>query len=98
MLNYSEDEALRANGDPAAELPRDRCPSVSEKAIEFLMEAEGLEEALFDLCDLFRVPVTNNTPWFEDGDINKPIYEVGEFIGIVKDLFRKFGWSPTNPD
>lgn len=93
-MYYSEDPDLRADGDPQAEEFRDRQPSVSDHAKKFILEAENVEEALFDLCSLFRIPVTNNTSWFEDGDINKPVYHVGEFVELVKDCFLHAGWTP----
>lgn len=92
-MDYSEDPDLRADGDPSATDPRERCPRVSQKAIDFLLEAESLQEALFDLSFLFRIPVTNNIPWFEDADIDKPVYEAGEFTDTVIKLFEHFGWE-----
>lgn len=56
-----------------------------------------LPTALFDLADLFRTPVTNNIPWYEGGDKNKPIYHVGEFIDEVIACFERAGWSPPDP-
>lgn len=104
-MRYSEDPALAAQGHPEAEDPRDRCPAVSDEAKTFLLEAENLSEALFDLCDVFRIPVTNNIPWFEDSNPDRPIYHVGEFIETVQDIFAHFGVvhpdgirNPENPD
>lgn len=86
---YSDDPALAAEGE--------RCPVVSASAKKFLAEAEDLPTALFDLADLFRTPVTNNIPWYEGGDKNKPIYHVGEFIDEVIACFERAGWSPPDP-
>lgn len=104
-IRYSEDPATAAQGHPDAAEVRDRVPKVSDEAKAFLMEAETLSEALFDACDVFRIPVTNNIPWFEDGDPDKPVYHVGEFIEVVMGLFEHFGFehpsgvaNPDNPD
>lgn len=94
MIQYSKDYALRANGDPFAKKPRDRVPSLGDGALEFLMESETLEEALFATADLFRVPVTNNIPWFEDQNPDKPVYHVGDYIGVIRELFLHHGWTP----
>lgn len=104
-MRYSEDPATAANGHPDAAELRDRCPKVSDEARAFLLEAETLSEALFDACGVFRIPVTNNIPWFEDGDPDKPIYHVGEFIDTIMEVFAHFGVvhpdgirNPDNPD
>ena len=92
-MRYSEDEALAASGNPNAENPKDRCPSVSPGAEKFILEGESVASSLFELADVFRIPVTNNIPWFEDGDIDRPIYHVGEFIEIVEKVFLHHGWK-----
>ncbi len=103
-MRYSDDPALAAQGHPDAEQLRDRCPRVSSGAKDFLFESETLSEALFEACSVFRIPVTNNVPWFEDGDPDKPVYHVGEFIETIRALFEHFGYvhpeglrNPANP-
>lgn len=88
MIDYSEDPALAAKGETY--------PSVSSSAMEFLLESDVLREALFGLADLFRIPLTNNLPWYEDGDKNKPVYMVTDFIEVVEELFLHFGWTPPD--
>lgn len=94
MPKYSEDKALRAKGDPKAKDPRNRHPLVGDGARTYMAGSENLTEALFEITDLFRVPVTNNIPWFEDGDIDRPIYHVSEFIELVEEAFVRHGWTP----
>lgn len=62
-------------------------PMLSKEGKAAILNAESLDEALFDLANLFRVPVTNNIPWLENGE---PIYEVAEFMDLVAEVCMKF--------
>lgn len=66
-----------------------KIPFITDKAKEYLAQSESLSSELFDVAGLFRTPVTNNTPWFDHGDPNQPIYEVGEFIRFVIDAMKR---------
>lgn len=61
----------------------------NEEGRKFLAESESLTEELFDLADYFRIPVTNNIPWYEGLDRSKPVYHVGDFIeAVLTAVFR----------
>lgn len=96
-MEYSQD-VFAAEGNPSSSHSRDKVPKISDKAERYLAESEDLREELFDIASLFRVPVTNNIPWFEDNDPNKPIFHVGDFMDMIEKAFRRHGWIEMPED
>lgn len=41
---------------------------------------------IFDICDYFGLPFTNNVAWYPD------TIEIGEFIGAIKEALDTAGW------
>lgn len=68
-------------------------PHITDEMKQLLAESENLGEELFEMCDIFRVPVTNNWARYEDGDKNKPIYEAGDFFQLLHEAFERHGWK-----
>lgn len=93
-MDYSHDPDLRADGHPTADSASDRGPRLSANAKAYIASAEDIDEALFAIADVFRVPLTNNIPRFEDDDPNLAIYHAGDFVEQVCEAFRRAGWRP----
>lgn len=56
------EEEPRAPKDVTSHYKATSHPLLSEDDKEFILESHNRYEALFDLANIFRVPVTNNTP------------------------------------
>lgn len=91
-MDYEPD--LAPLGDPGSAVPSERVPRIPPEAAKGFPGSESLIEALWFAAEVFRVPLTNNIPRFEQDDPDQPIYHVGDFIEVVRASFIQAGWRP----
>jgi hypothetical protein len=71
-------------------------PELTEEDRNYIDGSQNVQEALFELSDAMRFPLTNNMPRFKDGDPEQPIFEVATFIEEVVKIFTDQGWTPPS--
>lgn len=97
-MNYSED-VFAADGDPNSSVPAERIPRVSDEAKDYIAKrAKDLDDELLELMDLFRIPLSNNVPFFEDNDPDKPVYHIVEYLEMIEYAFKRHGWMKIPDD
>jgi hypothetical protein len=70
-------------------------PRISDHQRDRVADADTLVEALWELAEIYRVPLTNNVPFLEDGDPDRPVFHIGNWIQDIIDVFARF---PQTPD
>lgn len=77
--------------------PADVVPRITDEQRRQVADAETLTAALWELSEIYRVPLTNNVPFFDNGDPAAPVFHVGDWIQDLIDVFARFPQPQDGP-